>query len=144
MSFDFDKFDAAQFTFPTKKIPVPELKSFFPEDAVPVWEVKGLTGHELAIVNQAVETGDKIQAFISALKTGKKAELKKGFETFLDKNDDVTPADLVRRHKMLELGSVPACPEHISVKLAHFKTTTFWKITNEIITMTGEGADAGE
>ena len=144
MAFDYQAFDAAQITFPTKKIPVPGLKSFFKEDEDPVWEIKSLTGSQLAIVNDAVETVKKTRVIIEALASGSNVALKKGMEIFLNKNDaDTDPEDLVRRHKMLELASIPSCPEHICVRLAMAKPTIFYRLTNEIIKMTGDGADLG-
>lgn len=142
--FDFEKFDNAQFTFVSKKIKVPELKSFFDENEKPEWEIRGLTGHELAIVNEAAETASKTRAIIEAVGAGTPEAIKKGLQTMLNKNDEATPEDMARRHKMLEFGSVPACPEHIAVKLSHNKPTVFYRLTNEIIRLTGDGASLGE
>lgn len=144
MTIDYDALDAANITFPTKKIPVPELKSFFKADEDPVWEIKSLTGAELAVVNEAAETVKKTKTIIDALASGSNAALKKGMETFLNKNADTDPEDLIRRHKMLEFASIPPCPEHICVRLAHAKPTIFYRLTNEIIKMTGDGASLGE
>ena len=144
MSFNFDKFDSANFTFPTKKIPVPELKEFFAEGQEAVWEIRGLTGHELAIVNEAVEQMNRTKAVIEAIAEGSTAAIKKGIKTLLNKNDEITPEDLARRLKMLELATVPECPEHLCVKLSHNKPTIFYRLTNEIIRATGDGASSGE
>ena len=145
MPFDINAFDLAQVKFPTKKIPVPELKAFFDEDETPEFEIRGLTGNELAIVNEAVETVNKTRIMIEALSKGSESAMKKGLETFLNKvGDESSPEDAVRRLKMLELGTVPSLPEHICVKLASAKGTMFYKLTNEIIRMTGDGAELGE
>jgi hypothetical protein len=144
MSFNVEKFDAAQVTIVTKTIPVPELKAFFGEDEKAEWEVRGMTGTELFIANEAASVASKTKVIIEAIASGTEAGLKKGLNTFLNKNDQMTPEELVRRHKMLELASIPPCPENVCVKLAHNKPTTFTKITNEIIKLTGDGADLGE
>jgi hypothetical protein len=143
MSFNVEKFDAAQVTIVTKTIPVPELKAFF-EDEIPEWEIRCLTGTELFVANEAASVASKTKVIIEAIASGSDAGLKKGLETFLNKNDEMVPEELVRRHKLLEFGSIPPCPENICVKLAHNKPTTFTKITNEIIKLTGDGADLGE
>lgn len=140
MAFDTNAFDLAAFTQPTKKIPVPELQSFFAEDESPEFEIRGLTGNELAIVNEEVETASKTKILIEAIVGGTDQGLKSGIETFLNKGG-VTPSDLVRRFKMLQFGSIPPLPEQVCVKLANAKPTTFYRITNEIIRLTGEGSD---
>jgi len=144
MAFDTNAFDMASFTQPTKKISVPELKGFFEEDETPEFEIRGLTGRELAIVNEAVDTLNKTKIIIEAIAKGSNNALKDGMAAFLNKNNDVTPEDLARRFKMLEFGTIPHLPEHVCVKLAHNKPTTFYRITNEIIRMTGNGADLGK
>lgn len=144
MQFDFDKFDAAQITFPTKKIPVPELKEFFPEGQEPVWIIKALTGHELAIVNESVEMVTRTKAVIDAISEGSNESIKRGIKTLINRDGEITPEDLARRHRMLEFGTVSECPEHLCVKLAHAKPTIFYRLTNEIIRMTGDGASLGE
>jgi len=144
--FDFDRFDSAQFTFPTKKIPVPEIKDFFEEGQEAVWECRSLNGHELAIVNEAVETYSRKKAIMKALASGNgtNSEITKGVQIFLNNDESITPEDLIRRHKMLELASIPPCPENICVKLAYVKPTVFLRITNEIIKATGDGAELGK
>lgn len=144
MGFDFDKFDSAQFTFPTKDVPVPELKDFFSAEEKQVWVMRSLTGRELAIVNEAVETVNRTKAIIKAISSQTNEGITKGISEFINKDEETTPEDLARRLKMLELASVPPCPEHVAVKLAAFKPTIFFRLTNEIIRLTGEGAELGK
>jgi len=145
--FDQDKFNTANFIMPTKKISVPELKAFFPDDTEPealIWEVKGMTGNELAIVNEAVATYGKTKAIIEAIASNSNSSLKKGLENFLNKSDDNLAEDLIRRHKTLQFGSVEEITEETCVRLAQFKPTIFYNLTNEIIHLTGDGASVGE
>jgi len=144
MAIDYQLLDAANIEFPTQEIPVPELSDFFPAGEDPVWVVKPLTGHELAQVNEAAEHVERVKNVIRALSSGDKTAEKKGMAMYLGQDDESTPQDLARRHKMLALASVPPCPEHVAVRLAHAKPTTFYKITNKIIAMTGQGADLGK
>jgi len=143
MSIDYSRLDAAAIKPVTKKIPVPELKSFFSEDEDPVWEIRNLTGAELAITNEAAEAVSRIKTVLKAIAAGTSSELESGMKTFFNK-DEATPEDLARRHKMLELASIPPCPESTCVRLAQAKPTTFFKITNEIVSLTGDGADLGK
>jgi len=143
MTFDVNKFDLVQVEYPTKTIPVPELKAFFDEGKKPEWVIKSLTGTELAIVNEAVSVVKKTNQIINALTSGNKG-IEDGIKALMNKDSEHTPEDLVRRHKMLELGTVPPCPEHICVKLAEAKPTLFYRLTNEIIGLTGDGADLGK
>ena len=141
---DFEKFNKSEFIFPSVDIPVPELKDFFQEDEAPVWKVKSVTGSELAIINEAVATYNKTKAIIEAIATDSNSELKSGLKAYLNKSDDATPEDLIRRHKLLQFGTVGGCPEEAVIRLANYKPTTFFKLTNEIIRLTGDGASLGE
>ena len=144
MAIDYDAIDAAIVTFPTKKIPVPELAAYFPEGEDPKWEIKSLTGEELAIANEAHDTFQRKTQVIKALAGKSRTAMEKGLELFLNNSMDDVPEDLARRHKILEFGTVPRCPENICVKLFHSKATLAWHLTNEILAMTGEGARLGE
>lgn len=144
MGFDVAKFEAAKITPVTKTIPVPELAAFFEANEVAEWTVKNLDGPSLAQVNEEVSNASKLKAVIEGIAAGTNDAMKKAIETHVGGNKDVVPEDLVRRHKMLQLGSVPECPYHIVVRLAVAKPTTFYKLTNEIIRLTGDGANLGE
>lgn len=144
MGFNVDKFEAARITPVTKTIPVPELAAFFDEGETAEWTVRNLDGPALAQVNEEAANASKLRAVIEGVAAGTNAALKKAIETHVGGNDDIVPEDLVRRHKMLQLGSVPECPHHIAVRLAVAKPTTFYKLTNEITRLTGDGASLGE
>ena len=144
MSFDLEKFNAAQITYVTKTIQVPELKAFFGKDEKPEWKVRNLTGIELFIANEAASVASKVKIMTEAIAKGTNEGLQEGLETLLNKNNDIVPEELVRRHKLLEFASIPPFPANLCVKLAESKITTFTKITNAIIILTGDGADLGE
>ena len=70
MAIDYDKLDAANVTFPTKKIPVPMLKDFFPEGEEPEWEIKSLTGMEIALVEESAERVKVLKGAMEAFAKG--------------------------------------------------------------------------
>ena len=87
---------------------------------------------------------NRTKAIIKAISSQTNEGITKGISEVLNKDEETTPEDLARRLKMLELASVPSCPEHVAVKLAAFKPTIFFRLTNEIIRLTGEGAELGK
>jgi hypothetical protein len=140
MAFDIAKFDQQQFRDRTADIAVPELKTFFDDGEKPVWVVRCLTAEELAAANEAVENNRNIEHVIGALSAGAGKEKVEAVKEAMGLPTDKAPSDLVRRFSMLVSGSVsPACPQNIAVKLAHNFPTTFYKLTNEIIRLTGAG-----
>ena len=144
MSFDLNAFENAPVNFPTKKIPVPQLKNFFPEGEDPEWEIKSLTGMEIAISNQAATNSEKVKAALQAISAGGSGiAMKDGFNELFGKDADFTPEEYLRWLKIVEYGSVPRCPEHICVKLAHSKGALFRLLAHEISVMSGLGADLG-
>ena len=48
MTFDLNRFRAADLSPRQVTVPVPDLAFFFPEGVKPVWTVRGLTGEEIA------------------------------------------------------------------------------------------------
>ena len=144
MPIDYDKLGSTQFEFPTKKMAVPGLKDFFEEGEKPEWEYRGLNGTELALVNNVVQTNAWTNAIIKAVASRDVKEFTKALEDLQGKDLDKVPQDLAKRIKILELGSVPPCPEHVCVRVAHAKPNTVWNITKAIMKMTDDGADLGK
>ena len=145
--FDFDKFEAAQFTVLTKDIPVPGLKEFFPEGVDPVWTVKCLTATEMAIAAEHVRMNKDFEKFVSEFlkdrltdSTIDDVKEKLGMQ----RDDEKTPYDIVFRKALLMYGSVPKCPEQIAVKLANVKGEIFKDLTDEIRALSGQGFKLGE
>lgn len=144
MAIDYDKLGSAQFTFPTKKMKVPDLKAFFPKDEEPEWEYRGLNGTELALVNNVVQTNAWAESIKKAIYSMDTKGLTKSLGGLQGKDLEEVPPDLAKRLKILELGSVPPCPEHVCVRIAHTKPNFVWNITGKIMTMTDDGADLGK
>ena len=144
MPFNIETFDAASVQFATKKIAVPELKDFFDEGEEPVWEIKSLTGLEIAIAEQHAANFGRFKAAMESIGGTSVKEIKKGFDELLGKDAGATPEQYLKWLKYLEFGSVPRCPEHICVKLAHAKAGTFRRLAYEISVLSAMGADLGK
>ena len=54
MAFDEKKFMNTKFTPRERDVKVPDMKDFFEPNEKPIFRVRGLTGHELARVHEAV------------------------------------------------------------------------------------------
>ena len=144
MAFDINKFDSAPVDFPTKKIPVPQLKAFFKEDETPEWEIKALTGIQIATAETAGEDFKRYRAAFEAIAGGTSVKsMKSGFDELLNRND--APPDMYLKWiKYFQFGSVPECPEHIVVKIAYSQGGLFKRIVHEILIMSAMGADLGK
>ncbi len=144
---DLQKFLAAALVPRQETLAVPELASWFAPDAAAVWVVRGLTGTELARVNEAANGGlDKVRAMVAALAgDGDKANAIRGV---MGLSTDDVPTDISRRIEMLTLGSVaPALGlenRDVAVKLNQDFPTTFLQLTNAIANLSGQGAELGK
>jgi len=139
---DIEKFESTTFKDRTSKVPVPELKCFFKKDEEVIWEVRGLTAHELAIVNNAVAENSGKEAILEALLSKSSVEKADAVRQALNiiKTSDNVPDDLVRRHATIVAGSVnPVCSEDMAVKLGLNFPTNLYQISQEIYRLTGLG-----
>ena len=144
MGFDLVKFDQAQFEERTIEVKVPELSDFFDKDKKQIWIVRGLTGHELAKVNEAVRANKDIDSILSGIMSETHTEKIDAIRESLGLTDN-TPGDLVRRIAALRAASVkPTISQEVSVKLADSFPTIFFLLTNKIFELTGEGKTLGE
>jgi len=140
MSFDINKFETTTFKERTFDVKVPELKDFYAEDEKAIWQVRGLTGEELAIVNEAISTNQNLSALVSAITSKVTEEKIQAIKEAMGLPSDSVPTDIVRRISMLVQGSTnPECSQELAVKIARVHPTVFFKITNKIIELTGIG-----
>ena len=141
MSFNINKFETTSFKHREVIIPVPELADFFEEGDTPEWTVRGLTGSELAITNEAVSASKNVEGLLRAIASQLKSEKVSAVTEILGLPNDSVPTDLVRRFSMLSQASIsPVCPQNIAVKLGESFPTVLFKLTNKIIELTGEGS----
>lgn len=145
---DLQKFLNAALQPRQQTVDVPELQTWFPADAAPIWTVRGLTAAELARANQAAETGlENVRAMIAAL-AGTGTDKSGAIRQAMGLSDEDVPADISRRIEMLTAGSVsPALGPNqrdVAVKLAEAFPGLFYKLTNIVINLTGQGAELGK
>lgn len=144
MGFDASKFQKARLKQRTNVLKVPELKAFFEEDEEPTWEVRGLTASELAVTNEAMSANKDMGAIITAITAGGKEKVD-AVKELMGLQGDSVPDDIVRRISMLTLASIsPEIDQTTAVRLGNTFPTTFFKITNSIIQLTGLGYKLGE
>lgn len=143
---NLSKFLNASLVARQETVRVPELKAFF-GNSKPEWTVRALTAAELGRANESAERGtENLKALVSAMAgEGDKAEaIRKSMGLSMS---DV-PADVSRRIEMLTLASVSPelGPEQrdVAVKLSETFPTTFYTLTNKILSLTGQGADEGK
>jgi len=145
MPFDANKFDSARFSDRTSTVEVSTMAQFFDDGEDAVFVVRGLTGHELGIVNEAEQRAKATDAVIESLASDNASEKINAIREALGLSDDNVPSDVVRRQEMLCFGCVePALTHEQAVKLCAAYPYEFYKLTNEIITLTGQGKTLGK
>jgi len=147
MQFDADKFASAAFKRREEEVPVKDLAAWFKgakEGEVPVWRVRGLTGEELARVNEAQARNRNKSAIIEALSSDKQEKMTDAIKELIGTGNSV-PDDLARRIEMLTIGSVaPECTHQVAVKLAEAFPVEFYELTTKITQLTGLGSEPGK
>lgn len=143
---DLQKFLNESLSARTATVEVPELKDFFGNDK-PEWTIKGLTAAELGRANLAADRGqENLKALVEAMAgSGDKVEALR--KTMGISEQDV-PSDVSRRIEILTAGSVnPKLGQEnreVAVKLAETFPTVFYNLTNQILSLTGQGAEVGK
>lgn len=139
---DAQKFLNAPFRPREKSVPVPELQEFFGDEPA-VWVVRSLTAAELwQCVDLQQNVLRRVQAALDkALNTpDASADLKDAANQ--------TPAEISKRIEMLTLGSVsPSLGDNnreVAVKLSEVNSEVFFRLTNFIKELTGEGHERGK
>lgn len=138
--FNLEKFEAEGFRSREGSVAVPELSAFFAEGVDPVWQIRGLTGSEVAKVRDSVQRAKDLDGLVAKLASS----------STRDKVDAVMEAfglgisgeadDFVRRLTLLELGSVdPKIKREHAVKVSEVAPLAFYRLTDEIYTLTGRG-----
>jgi hypothetical protein len=139
MAFNASKFEQAQLVARTEKVSVPGLAAFFDEGEEPIWVVRGLTAGELYHAAEAKARQTDTSNLLSALSNSSDAV--EAMRKVLGLTKD-TPGEIVKRLEMLVLGSVvPKIELAVAVKLGEKFPVEFMQLTNEIVTLTGKGAE---
>lgn len=140
--FDAKRFMSQQFVHREEDVPVPDMKDFFPEGEPAVWRVRGLTGQELGLCNQAAERNRNMEAILEGVASAAGAKKSDAIKKLIGGRDD-TPDDVVKRMEMLIIASIaPECDLQLAVKLCKIFPIEFYQITTAIGKLTGMGQTA--
>lgn len=144
MSFDMKKFMKTEFRDRTEDVPVPDLKEWFPEDAEAVIKVRGLTGPEMARVNDAVSRNRNLAGMLEALSSVNASEKIEALKDSLGFAGKV-PDDLAKRVEQLVIAAIdPEFNYEQAVKFFEVYPVEAWQVTNKIMELTGKGKTSGE
>jgi hypothetical protein len=139
MGFDIEKFRSTKFMPREEDISVPDLAEFFAEDEKPVWRLRGLTGPEMAKVNEAVTQNKNLAETLEKIVSQVASEKTEAILEALSLTDNV-PDDIVRRIALLKMGSVePKMTQEACVKMAEYFPVPFYSLTTKVIELTGHG-----
>ncbi len=142
MAFDTNKFQCTKFSERTEDVPVPDLQQFFKGDAV--WKVRGLSGEEMAIVDESEARAKNMLATTAALVGAEQKEKISAMRELLGVSEK-TPLTLLRRIDTLLLGSVePKIDRQLAVKLADCYPMEFKLLVLTILTLAGKGKVPGK
>lgn len=138
--FDLQAFERAEFKPRTRRVEVEALAPFFPEGTKPEWEVRGLTSAELNRTLEAEKRQSSVEAIVKALAAnGNQVQaLREAIGL-----TSGTPGEIAKRLEMLAIASVaPKIELPLAVKLAENFPIEFFRLTNAITDLTGQGAEA--
>lgn len=143
MGFDLQKFETADFKFREKKVPVPQLASFFGDGEPAEWIVRNLTGAELAAVRDSIQRAKDLESIVEGLASDSGKDKIQAVKDAMGITGD--PEDHIRRLTMLELGTVsPKIQRKHAVRLGEAYPVLFTTLTHEIMSLTGQGKSLGE
>ena len=103
--FDVEKFTNTKFVPRIREIPLPGLKSFFPEDEKPIFIVRCLEGEELARIRDYVQEYFNISKLVESLIAGNQQEKINAIRETYGISEKV-PGDYARRLKLLQVGCI--------------------------------------
>jgi len=141
--FKPDAFISADLKPREKTIKVPDLQEWF-EGQEAVWKIRGLVGIEVAQYQEAREKNRDMSAIAEGLVSSDKGDIVEAMRERLGIGDAV-PDDIAKRSEVLVLGSVsPEVDNQIAIKLCETFPVLFYDITNQILSLTGEGSCLGK
>ena len=141
---DLKKFMAAKFEPRTQAVDVPDLAMWFPEDTPAVITVRGLTGEELARVNEAAAKNRNMAGIVDALASASAPDKAEAIKEAIGISDSV-PDDLAKRIEQLVFGCVePKFDQPAAVKFFQVFPVEGYILSNAIMRLTGQGQQPGE
>ncbi len=133
--FDPQAFTQSKFVVRTAVVPVPDLAAWFTDGEPAQFEVRGLTGNEMAICNEAATKRTNIEMIITALKLTD--EHAKALQKLLGTTEDV-PGEIAKKLEMLNI-VFPGLGFPVWIKLCDTFPMVFYQLTNKILELTGQG-----
>jgi hypothetical protein len=129
----------------TRSLAAPQdLRAFFENPAAAAFEVRGLSGEELARVRAAVERNRDMAAIVEKI-FGDREDKVSAIRELMGLSPDTLPEDLARRITMVALGCVsPELDEQAAARLFEVQPVFAYKLSDTILHLTGEGASLGE
>lgn len=133
--FNSAQFSKTQFIAKTATVAVPALSAFFNADEPAEFEVRGLTGNELAQCNEAALKRSNIDLVIQSLQLTN--DHKSDLQKLLGHTQDLA-ADTIKRLEMLNV-VFPGAGLPVWIKLCDAYPVVFYEVTNKILELTGQG-----
>lgn len=144
MAFDAERFNAAPSTLRTARYRIEALREFFGGED-PVFELRQLTGEELAVCHEAAKTNRDVTEIISGLMSGDSKEKVQSVLAAIGRGSHQVPDEHAKRIEMLILGSVePKLDRTTVVRIGKLFPVDFMVLTNMISGLSGQGAILGE
>lgn len=144
---DIERLVSMPLTPREEKVPVPQLACLFPDGEEPVWIVRGLTGEEMARVEEESQRHSIMRAVIQVMNNAAHAkgnELVEAIERLVGYGPDV-PESLCRQHGQLVYGSVyPKIDRPTAVKLSQGVPAIMRLLREVIKNLTEQGPDLGK
>lgn len=137
--FDSKAFRKSTFQPRTAIVPVPELAAFFHDGEPAEFEVRGLTGNELARCKEAAAKRGNVELMVNVAAPFDSEAIEILKEIF-GKTKELS-ADIVQRLEMLSI-IYPDSELPTWIKLCDAYPVTFYALTNKIFELTGQGKNA--
>ncbi len=148
MPLDTNAFLAAALAPREQAVEVPELAAWFGEGEPAVWTVRGLTAAEIGRAKESCARGlENVRALVVAM-AGEGGDKATAIRRAFGLSTEDVPEDVSRRIEMLAAASVSpvigAENRDVAVKLAESFPTTFYRLSNTVDALTGQGAEMGK
>jgi hypothetical protein len=140
--FDIKKFDSCKIKQRTKDIPVPQLKSFFPENGEVVFKARALSGSDYGRINQEVKENkvEIVRKLKKVVEGGDLVSICKGFEVFVDESKKILPDDIIFRTYWILFGCIePELNLEQVIKIRENFADTFYDLSNKINELSNMG-----
>jgi len=145
MTFDTKKFNTTVFETRKSFVEVPSLAPFFGGDKA-VWEVRNLSGLELATAREKMALAKVVHGLASGIKGEEESRKREALKLLMGAQEaSGAPNEYVLHLHLAVAGSVdPKIDMPTAVRLATTKPIDFKRIVTEIVTLSDMGASIVE